>query len=295
MPGAVTRVTISVFKSGREVYNGAMDVIDFHLHVGTKDNWNPWVMDFFRQVNPFYHDNFSRNITPEGVLPFLDTQGVSRAVTLAEYAPKTTGIVTNEFIADFCRNSDRLIPFGAICLYDEAPYDEQAIRAVEDLGIRGFKMLPTYAHFYPNDRALFPFYDAVMAMKLPVMFHTGTSIFKGSLVKYGDPLFFDDVAEEFPDLTIILEHGGRPFWYDPAFWLVTRHPKIHIGIAGIPEKHLIQHFPHLERYPDRFIFGSDWPGIPDIKKRVEKILDLPYTTATKERILAGNAKNVLGF
>lgn len=270
-----------------------MKVIDFHLHVGTKSHWTPWVMDFFRQNNPFYHENFSETITPEGVTAFLKGQGVERAVVLSEYAPKTSGVVTNEFTSEFCRNHEMLIPFGAISLYDSAPLVEQASRAVHQLGMKGFKMLPTYAHHYPNDPALFPFYDFAESAGTPLMFHTGTSIFKGSRVKYGDPLLLDDVADEFPNLKIILEHGGRPFWYDRANWLMTRHQNVYIGLAGIPTRQLPQHFPNLERYADRFIFGSDWPGMPNIKALADKVNELPFAQETKERLLWKNAEEVL--
>jgi hypothetical protein len=186
-----------------------------------------------------------------------------------------------------------LSPFASICLYEDVPLEEQAKRAVEELGLKGFKMLPTYAHFYPNDPKLFPFYDTVQSLGVPIMFHTGISIFKGSRVKYGNPLFLDEVADEFPRLKIILEHGGRSFWYDRASWLITRHENIYIGIAGIPAKHLLKYFPHLESYPERFVFGSDWPGVPDIRRLVEKICDLPLKDDTKKRILVKNAEELL--
>lgn len=270
-----------------------MKVIDFHLHVGTKNHWNPWVIEYFRKVNPYYYESFLERVTPEGIIEYLHTQGVDRAVVLSEYAPKATGVVTNEFTAEFCKGHEELIPFASICLYEDVPLEEQAKRAVEELGLKGFKMLPTYAHFYPNDPKLFPFYDTVQSLGVPIMFHTGISIFKGSRVKYGNPLFLDEVADEFPRLKIILEHGGRSFWYDRASWLITRHENIYIGIAGIPAKHLLKCFPHLESYPERFVFGSDWPGVPDIRRLVEKICDLPLKDDTKKRILVKNAEELL--
>lgn len=272
-----------------------MQVIDFHLHVGTKRHWTEWVVDFFREVNPTYYERFSEGITPEGLIAYLREQGVGRAVVLSEYAPRATGVVPNEFTASFCKGHEELIPFGSICLYEGTPVAEQAERAVKVLGVRGFKMLPTYAHFYPNDPSLYPFYEVAQSLEAPVMFHTGTSIFKGSRVKYGDPLLLDDVAEDFPRLKIIMEHGGRPFWYDRAAWLITRHRNLYIGIAGIPAKVLLQWFPNLERYPDRFLFGSDWPGVPDIKSLIERVLALPLAEETKERILWRNAAELLGL
>ena len=45
-----------------------MPILDFHLHVGTRHHWTPWVISFFEQNNPEYSRNFVEEITPEGVL-----------------------------------------------------------------------------------------------------------------------------------------------------------------------------------------------------------------------------------
>lgn len=272
-----------------------MRILDFHIHVGTRFNWTPWVIDYFKQHNPAYYDRFVDAITPEGVLEYLDSQGVETAVMLSEYAPACTGTVPNEFTSDFCRNSDRLIPFGSVCLYEGAAPAEQAESAIRELGVRGFKMLPTYAHFTPNDPHLFPFYEVLRDAGIPVQFHTGTSIFRGSLVKYGDPLLLDDVADAFPTLQIVLDHGGRPFWYDRAAWMLLRHSNISIGITGIPAKQLLTHFPKLESFADRFIFGSDWPGTGDIRPLIEKVAALPLSPGALEAIFWNNGARLLGL
>ncbi len=270
-----------------------MKVIDFHLHIGPIEKWTPCTADYFRENNPFYCEHFAESITPEGVIRFLKSQQVDRGVMLSEYAPKCSAVVTNEYTSSFCKGHDELIPFGSLCFYEDRTFLDQARFAVEELGMKGFKLLPSYQFFYPNDPALFPFYDYVQSLGLPVMFHTGTSIFKGTRIKYADPLLLDDVAEEFPRLTIIMEHGGRPFWYDRAAWLITKYGNMHIGTAGIAVRHLPKHFPGLERYADRFIFGSDWPGMADIKGLIERVLNLPVSDEAKELILHGNAERVL--
>jgi uncharacterized protein len=270
-------------------------VIDFHVHIGTTHNWTPWVSEFFRVNSPFYYGKFKEEIGPGEVIPFFRSQGVDRLVMLAEYAPKTSGVVPNEYAVEFCRDHEELIPFAGICLYSEVPFEEQARQAIEDLGMKGFKLLPSYQHFYPNDPGFFPFYEYVQSKGLPIMFHTGTSIFKGSRIKYADPLLLDDVAEEFPALTIIMEHGGRPFWYDRAGWLISKHPNVHIGIAGMPTRKLPDIFPNMERFQDRFIFGSDWPGVPDVRGLIERVLKLPLSDKAREKILGENARRVLGL
>jgi uncharacterized protein len=272
-----------------------MQLIDFHVHVGTRHHWTPWVISFFRQQNPEYIDNFVEDITHEGVLKYLDGQGVDRAVVLAEYAPKTTGVVTNEFVEEFCRGTERLIPFGSINLKEETEPAAQAERCIKELNCRGLKFLPTYVHFFPDDPRLLSVYEVAQDLGVPVMFHTGTSIFKGSRIKFGNPLLLDEVAEDFPGLSIVMSHAGRPFWYSEAEWMLRRHKNTYIDLAGIPPRQLPSIFPHLEKLRDRFVFGSDWPGIPSIAAQARAIRELSFSPGTIEAILWENAAQLLGM
>lgn len=272
-----------------------MKVIDFHIHIGTQEQFLPWVTEFIKKNNPYYAENFAKKITPEMAIAFLKSNNVDKAVILAEYAPKASAMVTNEFVSQFSKGHEELIPFGCINFDDKTPYEEQARNAVEKLGVRGFKLLPSYQYFYPDDRMMFPFYEYVQSLKMPIMFHTGTSIFHGTRIRYADPLLLDEVADQFPNLNIIMEHGGRTFWYDRAAWLVSKYKNVHIGIAGIATKHLPKYFPRLEQYCDRFIFGSDWPGFADIKGMIERVHALPYCLETKEMILHNNAERLLHY
>jgi predicted TIM-barrel fold metal-dependent hydrolase len=269
-----------------------MKVIDFHVHDTT--TYKPVVLEFIRGNNTEYFDRFGGRPGPDQVISYFASQGVSRVVMLAEYAPDVTGTITNESIAKFCRNHERLVPVGSLSLDVDKPYEEQARYAVEELGMKGFKLLPSYQHYYPNDPAFFPFYRYMQDKGLPVMFHTGSSIFGGTRIKYADPLLLDDVADEFPDLTILMEHGGRPFWYDRAAWMVSRHRNVHIGLAGMPISRLPELFQNLERFSDRYIFGSDWPAVPlEVNGLIKRVLALPYSDTTKENILYRNAERVL--
>ena len=271
-----------------------MKVIDFHIHIGTKEKFLPWLMEFFKQNNPYYMENFAEDITPERAIAFFKSHNVARSVILAEYAPEASAVVTNEFVSEFSKGHEELIPFGCLDFSDKRPYEAQARHAVEKLGVKGFKLLPSYQYFYPHDQALFPFYEYVQSLGMPIMFHTGTSIFPGTHIKYADPLLLDEVADGFPMLNIVMEHGGRTFWYDRAAWLISKYKNMHIGIAGIATRHLPKFFPRLEQYRDRFIFGSDWPGVADINGLIERVLALPYSNETKEMILHKNAERLLG-
>src|SRR5438477_4983874 len=86
--------------------------------------------------------------------------------------------------------------------------------------------------------ALRDLYAEAQRLHLPVMIHTGTSVFPGARSRTGEPMAVDDVAVDFPDLTIILAHGGRPLWMEQAFFLVRRFPRVYMDVSSLPPGHI---------------------------------------------------------
>jgi predicted TIM-barrel fold metal-dependent hydrolase len=274
-----------------------MLVIDFHLHITRADEYNEWFLDWMRKVHGERGLDHLRNAlaSPEALLQYMDGEGIDYAVALAEMNIMVTGVSTNDRVANFCRGKERLIPFANINPYVTFDQVAELERCVNRLGIKGLKLYPTYQHFYPNDKKLFPLYGKAQELGIPVMIHTGSSVFPGSLMKYGDPLFLDEIAVFFPALKIIQSHAGRGFWYDRAFFLAGLHEHVYMDITGLPPQNLLKYFPDLERNADKIIFGSDWPGILDIKKNVRAILELHISESTKAKILGKNAATLLGI
>ncbi|MDG6904463.1 MAG: hypothetical protein JRN20_01610 [Nitrososphaerota archaeon] len=67
-------------------------------------------------------------------------------------------------------------------------------------------------------------------------FHTGTSIFSRARIKYGDPIYLDDVAIDFPKTEDSMAHGVRPFWMGAASFILRRHRNVYFDIVGIPPR-----------------------------------------------------------
>ena len=63
----------------------------------------------------------------------------------------------------------------------------------------------------------------------------------------------DDVAVDFPDLRIIMAHGGRPLWMDEAFFVLRRHKNVWLELSGIPPKKLLDYFPRVTELGDRVL------------------------------------------
>lgn len=272
-------------------------VIDFHLHPIYYETYSAsteaWIRE--RQARSgldweAFVEEFSR---PDVFSRFLRESGLDYGVVLAELSPVTTGTCPNEYVAEFCRGQENMIPFATINPYTMTSPRGNLERLVRDHGIKGLKLYPTYNYFYPNDRMIYPVYEMAARLQIPVMVHTGSSVFKGARLKYGDPLFLDDVAVDFPDLNILMVHSGRGFWYSEAFFLARLHPNLYMEVAGLPPQKLPEYFPELERNADKIIFGSDWPGVFNIRENIEAIRSLPLKPSSLEKILGGNAARLL--
>ncbi|NLX91220.1 MAG: amidohydrolase [Firmicutes bacterium] len=269
-------------------------IIDFHVHTVYYEQYNSSAIEWIKNNHgeEKWDKIFSLYQDPAHFCTYLQECGIDYAVILAELSPAATGICSNEYVLKFCQGHSSLIPFASINPFFSVDMGSELLRLI-DKGFRGLKMYPTYQHFYPNDNTLYPLYAQAERLQIPVMFHTGSSVFRGARLKYGDPLFFDDVAVDFPELNIILVHGGRGFWYDRAFFLSRLHNNVYLEVAGLPPQKLLSYFPELERIADKVLFGSDWPGLSDLKNNIKAIRELSISEEAKEKILGGNAAKLL--
>lgn len=278
-------------------------VVDVHVHIQPFEMLKPDVLEAMKRERPQF-DYFAKiSRDPEAFLAVMDEAGVERACLINYVAPEVMGYTdkVNAYVLDYAKkHRDRLVPFGSIHP-KFTPDPEKAIRKlIRDDHIGGIKVHPPHQLFEPNAYvdgsvpALRTMYEEAEDAKVPVMIHTGTSIFPGARSRFGNPLEADDVAVDFPSLRIILAHGGRPFWCEEAFFLVRRHQNVYMDISSIPPKNLLKFFPRLEEIADKVLFGSDWPGpgVPGIAENLAAIRSLPISEAAVRRILVENAANV---
>jgi predicted TIM-barrel fold metal-dependent hydrolase len=96
-------------------------------------------------------------------------------------------------------------------------------------------------------------------------------------------------------MKIILCHGGRGFWYQIAEFMVKSHKNVYIDISGLPPKNLLEYFPSMKRFSHKYLFGSDFPGLPGIRKNYEAIERLMEDNDAMELIGFKNAYELFGF
>ena len=283
-------------------------VVDVHVHM------NPfWRMDDAALATLREHSaDFDRKVglarNPDRFVDYLDAQNVATAAIINYVSPVVGyGHDTNEWAASFRAEApERVLAFGGFDPTLAEDPEREIDRAIDDLALDGIKIHPPHqglnANDYRNDpetrglESLATLYERCADAGVPVMVHTGTSIFAGARSRYADPMPLDDVAVDFPDLRIIMAHGGRPMYTEEAWFLLRRHDNVYLDVSSFPPSNLLEYFPEIERVDDRVLFGSDWPGpmVPDIGENVDAIRDLGLPEATVDRILRDNARSLFG-
>lgn len=272
-------------------------VVDFHTHLFPPGAMDEAAMAPLR-ARGLLHEKVDRVCGDGGIEPaelermFAD-EGVSYSVVLAEVTPLTTGISSNEFVGEFCSGVKGLIPFCAPNPFLERDLVRTAEKLVSKYDFRGFKIYPSYLPMAPNDSRLYPLYGFAQEAGLPVMFHTGISTFPGARLKWASPLLLDDVAVDFPDLAVVLAHGGRDIWFDEAFALTRIHPNVFMEVSGLPAGKLLQYFPRLPSLAGKVLFGTDFPVLPNISRAIEAVRGLGLPDDFLADMLGGTAQRLL--
>jgi predicted TIM-barrel fold metal-dependent hydrolase len=276
-------------------------ITDCHIHIAPINLYNPDALELMKRKRANFDQIVEYCRSPQAFLKYLDRCGLDRAALINYVAPEVIGFTSevNQFVADYTKyDPKRLISCGSLHPRHTANIMAD-VEHILRLGLRMIKIHPPHQLLFPNDylhgvKELEIIYRAAEANGIPIMFHTGTSIFPGARNKYGDPIYLDDVAVDFPKLKILMAHGGRPLWMNTAFFLIRRHANVYLDISGIPPKTLLQYFPRLDEIAHKTLFGTDWPGpgVPDVKQNLDEFKGLPMSEAMREQILSKTAASL---
>jgi len=273
-------------------------VIDAHVHAARrptlKASWIEWADHFGRDVPLSDLYDGEGTLVPSRLDEYMAGEGVDVAILLSEYSPKATSIQPIEDLLPITEyNHERFRLMANLNPHYHHPLPAELERQME-MGAVGLKLHPVHGGFTPNDRALYPVYWLCQQHGLPVVVHCGTSTFPGSTNRYADPALLEDVIRDFPDLTVVLAHGGRGWWYDAAGFMTLMRENVWIEISGLPPKKLPEYYGkyNFERLAQKMIFGTDWPGVPGLKNNALALFDLGLAPETVELMLHENASQV---
>jgi len=234
------------------------------------------------------------DLVPRRFDAYLEAEGVDVVLLVPEYSPRVTGIQPVEELLPLLEWNPKRFRFVAnINPHLHYPATAELERQIE-LGAVGLKIHPVHGGFDPSDFDLYPAYALCEHLGMPVIFHTGMSIFPGAMNQYAAPELVGPVARDFPELRIVLAHGGRPWWYTTAASQALGRPNTWIEISGLPPRKLREYYEHfdLKELATKFIFGSDWPAVPGIRANALAIAGLGLPRDTLARVFHLNAVSV---
>jgi predicted TIM-barrel fold metal-dependent hydrolase len=171
------------------------------------------------------------------------------------------------------------------------------------------EVLTQYSGLAPNDPSLDSLWSFAEREGVPVGVHVGPGVpdtvsgFSPQFrLRYGDPLDFEEVLAEHPDLKVYLMHAGYP-QLDDMIALLNIYPQVYVDMAGLPlalpRAEVNRYLRGLVRagHANRIMFGSDqqiWPQSIQKSIRVIETADF-LTEAQKQDIFYDNAARFFGL
>jgi hypothetical protein len=168
------------------------------------------------------------------ILAALDAARITRALVTG-FDEKSTGgstFIRNEDVAAVAeRHPDRFIPFVGVDIMRGSAAVRDLERWVRERGFRGLSLRPFMIGRPADDPRYYPFYAKCVELGVPVSIHASANWTTSRPSDLGHPRHFDRVACEFPELRLILSHGGYP-WVLEACLLAWKHPNVYLELAA---------------------------------------------------------------
>jgi len=170
--------------------------------------------------------------------------------------------VDDAYVAKYvAKHPEKLIGFLSVDPTQDDWYREMR-HGHEELGLQGIKLLPMYAGFYPNDRALDIVWRYASRNQIPVLLHTGTTFITQAPLDCTLPRHIDDVADRFPDVKIIMAHLGHPYEGECVV-TARKHANVYADISALHYRpwQLYQSLMLVQQYGvwNKILFGTDYP------------------------------------
>lgn len=215
--------------------------------------------------------------------------GVTLSVVLQIATKPSQQTTVNNWAAE--NQKDGLVFFGSV--HPDAEDAVSELKRIKALGLKGVKLHPDYQEFFVEEKRMFPLYEAMEALGLPLIFHAGQDPLSPELI-HAEPQQIALVAKTFPHLTLIAAHMGG----------VNRSNEVEKHLVGLPNVYLDTSMAHTFCDPaqgeriikthgsDHVLFGSDLPW-GSAEKSLAFLEQLHLSPEDKERVFYKNACKLL--
>ena len=234
-------------------------VVDVHSHTW---QYPDHFTDDFRAQARFARGGQEMDLTVEYDAYRASATACDKSVVFGGKARLSGLWVDDAYVAAYVRqHADTCIGFLSLDPTQDGWQDEMR-HGHQTLGLRGIKIMPMYAGFYPHDKTLDPLWSYAQEHGLPVLLHSGTTFVSQAPLDCTLPRHIDPVATRFPGVRIILAHLGHPYEGECVV-VIRKHPNVYADISALHYRPF-QFYNSLMLVQEygvwhKLLFGSDYP------------------------------------
>ena len=251
--------------------------------------------DGFTRTVGFEPSKAAQQQSMDLLLQEMEAARIDRGVVVGRLAGVLGSVSNDDVRGIVAAHPDRFIGAASIDPTDRRKACQTINQALED----GFRLINIEPGSYPipmhaDDRRLYPIYGHCEDVGVPVIMMVGGTA--GPDLSYSDPIRTDRVLTDFPDLNVVVAHGGWP-WVNEILHLGFRRPNL-----GLSPDMYFSRMPGWEEYvkaadsflSDRMLYASSFPFCP-VQGYKEWFERLPIREENLKKVMGGNARRLLGI
>ncbi|MBQ9537096.1 MAG: amidohydrolase [Desulfovibrionaceae bacterium] len=234
--------------------------------------------------------------TLDAIVKDLDSLEVELGVITGRDCETTYGFpANNKSVLEFCQAyPQKFVGFWGIDPHKQRRALDEIEMVVKEYHMKGIAIDPYLAHLKPSAARFYPIYTRCVDLNIPVFITMAPPPqVPGAILEYADPRDVDTVARDFPELTIIMSHGGYPFVTE-AIYTCLRNANVYMDISEYERAPMIDVYVRAmnDLISDKVIFASAHPFI-ELRDALDAYEKFDFKAGVREKIMYANAKRIL--
>ncbi len=232
----------------------------------------------------------------EDIVAGLAARDVEHAVITGRDCETTYGFPANNgSVLEFVRAYPKLFTgFWGIDPHKGMRAVHEIVRVVEEYGMRGIAIDPYLAHIPAHEARYYPLYSKCCELCIPVFITTAPPPqVPGAIMDYTDPRHVDIVARDFPELVIIMSHGGYPF-VNEAIFACMRNANVYMDLSEYELAPMADAYVQAMNtvISDKVLFASAHPFVEQAEA-ITIYKNMSLTPEVRAKVMYENARRVL--
>jgi predicted TIM-barrel fold metal-dependent hydrolase len=270
-------------------------MFDMHVHIPDESMFLALGTQLLEASASYFRADVSKKNFEE-VERDLRSQGVSGYALLPVPSKWFVPEPVNKKVASYVSESDMAVGFAAV---NPQLDPRKTVKEALDEGLVGVKLHPTLQEIHPDDKRLYTMYHLLSENRGVVVVHTGTSGIGGGInggggmkIEYSRPVYVDNVAAEFPNVSFVIAHFGWP-WFNEAIAIATQKANVFLDLSGWSPRYIPSEVWNYSNtlLQDRVLYGSDYPFIKP-SRWIKEFENIPLKEEVKRKILFENAQKM---